>query len=142
MFLDLALDVALHRLEVRVAYPVRGALHSAGDLVGHLRHLVVLGNADGAVASRPCILAGPALRALPKLLGALLELVGERRLQLASTLADLLPRLADLPTDAFRRCARAHRARRAGEGGVGTLCARPEAGLARATLSAGASDAW
>src|SRR5687768_17168171 len=143
MILYLALHVALHRIEIGVAHPVRRALHSAGDLVGDLRHLVVLATDDGAIRGRARVLAGAAVRALTGLLGALLQLVGQRCLQLAGALAHLLLRLADLVPGGFRRGARAHRPRRDGEGCVGTLRARPEPGVASArasALPAGAPD--
>ena len=78
MLLHLPLDPG-QAVEIRIAQPVGGRFHAAGDLVAHLRHASVFLERDtpsssvvaGEIGLRP---AAP----LPQTIGARVERVGER----------------------------------------------------------------
>jgi hypothetical protein len=119
VLLDLPLQSGLQAVEVGVAQPVRGALHSAGDLIGHVGHPVRLigDHADASTGRRGARGLTATRRLLAKPFGARLERIGQRVLQAAG----LIPHRRACIGELF--LCRAHRIARA-IGDAGGLAAR------------------
>src|SRR5688500_15565337 len=154
MLTHLLLDPLLHRVEIVLAQPLRGAVHAAGERARNAVELP-LAHADAAITGRRGELLA-ALSAQP--IGTGIELVGQGRLELTGLLArrrqpfpGLLPRVAELLLRAIdlpllhagaARCAAHARGARAGRsqpGARGTVAAS-RAATARAVAAAAADS--
>src|SRR5690348_4466537 len=89
MLFHLALDAGAEAVQVRVANPVGCRLHAAGDLVAHLGHATVVLESDSAARAggRAGEVARRAAASLAETIGARVERVGERVLQVPRAVA-------------------------------------------------------